>query len=233
MEPTLQAFNIRKANQDNFKKLKNQVQLSFNATAPINKSDELSWIFMNAVDVFLAKDDKGRQDQLTKFGNSNSKTGTTLNSNPKINVEKGTVKLQVTAFGQKQDSAWTKFFDVLTKVVKSPLISTAAKGFGIPGLATEAVSFVDGVLDSIAQQNKLVNLWQTGGLEFAVTEDATARFNMKPGLWATVDSDYVQTSSFLKDHQVDLEKQSFRIVDKNGNPVDANYLVVEIKFTSS
>lgn len=232
MSPSLLSFNIRQADQAKFMKLKNQVQLSFNATAPISKSDQLSWIFMNAVDVFLAKDDKGRQDQLTKF-TSNNKTGTQLNSNPKISVEKGSVTLQVTAFGQKEDSFWTKFFDVIAKVAGSPIISTASKGFGVPGLVTEAVTFVDGVLDSIAQQNKLVSLWQTGGLEFAVTKDASARFNMKPGLWATVDSDYAQQTNFLEGHALDLQYQSFRITDKVAKPVDTNYLVMDVKFPSS
>ncbi len=55
LQPILHAFNIRKSDQANFKKLKNQVQLGFNATAPITKSDQLTWVFMNAVDIFLAK----------------------------------------------------------------------------------------------------------------------------------------------------------------------------------
>lgn len=230
MAPTLQAFNIRQASQEQFKNLKNQIQLSFNATAPFGRSDQLSWIFMNAVDIFLAKDNKGRQDQLTRFTNSNNQAGTALNSNPKIRVDKGTITLQVTAFGQKQDSFWTQLFGVMSKVGKSPIVSAASRGFGIPGLATEAMSFVDGVLEAVSQQHKLVSLWQTGGLEFAVTKDASARFNMKPGLWATIDSSYAQQSNFLEGHAVDLQYQSFRITDKQARPVDANYLVMDIKF---
>jgi len=91
---------------------------------------------------------------------------------------------------------------------------------------------VDGVLDVIAQQNKLVDLWKTGSLEFAVTEDASARFGMKPGLWATVDSDYAQRTNFLEGHTVDLLYESFRITDKAGKPIDANYLVADLKFTT-
>jgi hypothetical protein len=230
MAPTLQSFNIRQANQEQFKNLKNQIQLSFNATAPFGRSDQLSWIFMNAVDIFLAKDDRGRQDQLTKFTNSNNQTGTALNSNPKIRVERGTITLQVTAFGQKQDSFWTQLFSIMSKVGKSPIVSAVSRGFGIPGLVAEAATFVDGALEAVAQQHKLVNLWQTGGLEFAVTKDASARFNMKPGLWATIDSNYAQQSNFLEGHAVDLQYQSFRITDKNAKPVDANYLVMDIRF---
>ena len=232
LQPILHSFNIKKSDQANFKKLKNQVQLGFNATAAVTKSDQLTWVFMNAVDVFLAKDQSGRQDQLTKFTNSNGKSSTPLDSTPKISVANGTVSLQITAFGQRQDSMWVKFFDFVSKAVNSPIISTASKGFGVPGLTTQALTFVDGVLDVIAQQNKLVDLWKTGSLEFAVTEDASARFGMKPGLWATVDSDYAQQTNFLEGHTVDLLYESFRINDKAGKPVDANYLVADFKFTT-
>jgi hypothetical protein len=123
--PTLQSFNIQQAKQAQFKNLKSHVQLGFNATAPIGISDQLSWIFMSAIDIFLAKDNQGRQDQLTKF-KTNNNAGTTLTSNPKISVANGLLNLQVTAFGQKQDSFWTKFFDVLSKVSSSPIVSAAS-----------------------------------------------------------------------------------------------------------
>jgi hypothetical protein len=230
--PTLQAFNIQKAKQTQFKNLKNQIQLGFNATAPISESEQLTWVFMSAIDIFLAKDSQGRQDQLTKFTSSQN-AGTSLTSNPKISVANGVLSLQITAFGQKQDSFWTKFFDVVAKITNSPIVSSALKGFGVPGLVSEAVTFVDGVMDTIAQQNKLIPLWQTGGLQFAVTKDASARFNMKEGLWAIVDSDYAQQTNFLEGHSVDLTYQSFRLFDKNSKAVDANYLVTNIAFAKS
>src|SRR5207249_293426 len=95
LEATLHAFNIKKSDQASFKNLKNQVQLGFNATAPATSTDRLTWLFMNAVDVFLAKD-KDRPDQLTKFQNNNG-PGTPLNANPRISIPKGLVNLQVTA----------------------------------------------------------------------------------------------------------------------------------------
>lgn len=65
--------------------------------------------------------------------------------------------------------------------------------------------------------------------EFAVHDQATARFTMKPGLWATIDSDYAQQTTFLEGHSVDLQYQSFRITDKQAKPIDANYFVTELK----
>lgn len=70
LESTLRSFNIRRTDQANFRNLKNQVQLGFNATAPVTKSDQLTWVFMNAIDIFLAKD-KDRPDQLTQFTKDN------------------------------------------------------------------------------------------------------------------------------------------------------------------
>lgn len=227
LNPILYAFNIRTADQASFRRLKNQVQLGFNATAPINQSD-LTWVFMNAVDIFLEKD-KNRPDKLTKFVQGNDK-GAALKANPSVTVANGTVSLQVTAFGQKTEGPWKKFFDVFTKAVSSPIISSASKGFGIPGLATDALKFVDGVIDVYAQQEQLVTLWKTGSLEFTVTKDTPGRFKMKPGLWTTVDADYARESNFLEGHTIDLDLSSFRMIGKDKNPADANYLVMDIRF---
>jgi hypothetical protein len=45
MAPTLQAFNIQQTSQAQFKNLKNQIQLGFNATSPFGRSDQLSWVY--------------------------------------------------------------------------------------------------------------------------------------------------------------------------------------------
>jgi hypothetical protein len=230
MEAALHSFNIRSTNQSMFKNLNNQVQLGFNITTPVSESEQLTWVFMNAVDVFLAKD-KNRPDQLTKFAKDGS--GTPLQSSPKVKVVDGKISLQITARGQKQVGLWNKIFDSVTKAVRSPIASTALKGFGIPGLALDALVFVDQVVNVIARQEQLEDLWSTGALEFAVTEDTPARFKMKPGLWAIVDSDYAQGSEFLSGHTVDLDFQSFRILNKDKKPIDANYLVTDINFSTA
>jgi hypothetical protein len=230
VEATLHAFNIRKADQIAFNNLKNQVQLGFNATAPVTTSDRLTWLFMNAVDIFFAKDSE-RPDQLTKF-QKNTGPGTALQAKPEITVTKGLMSLQVTAFGQRRDGFWRKFIDTITAVAGSPIISEVSKGFGIPSLATDALKFVDHVVDVFAEQEKLVPLWSTGSLEFAIHKGADARFRMNPGLWVTVDADYARRSNFLEGHRIDLQLQSFRITDTEKKPIDANYLVSDIKFTA-
>lgn len=228
---TLHSFNIKTDVQKQFAKLQNQVQLGFNATAPVTNSDNLTWVFMNAINIFLAKP-ADQSQQLTKF-TSGGNNGATLQANPKVSIPKGTVNLQVTAFGQRKDGPWKKFFDIIAGAVKSPIISDVSKGFGIPGLATEALQFVDHVIDVYTQQEKLVTLWQTGSLEFAVHKGANARFKMNPGLWTTIDSDYAQASNFLDGHTVDLKFNSFRILDKNGKAVDASYLVTDLKLETA
>jgi len=228
---TLHSFNIKSSIQSQFAKLQNQVQLGFNATAPVTNSDNLTWVFMNAINIFLAKP-ADQPAQLTKF-TSGANDVTTLQVNPKVSIPKGTVNLQVTAFGQRKDGPWKKFFDIIAGAVKSPIISDVSKGFGIPGLATEALQFVDHVIDVYTQQEKLVTLWQTGSLEFAVHKGANARFKMNPGLWTTVDSDYAQTSNFLEGHTIDLRFNSFRILDKQGKAIDASYLVTDLKLDSA
>jgi hypothetical protein len=230
LTPTMRVFNISQAMKDQFRHLKQTLQLGFNATAPSPSGDNLSWVFMNAVNIFLSNTND-RAAQLTKFTSAgSSKPATTLTSTPKVSVSKGKLTLQITAFGQKQDSIWKTIFDVVTAAAKSPIVSAASKGFGVPGLATDALSFVDGVLDTFAQQNNLIPLWQTGSLDFSLSADVDARFKMKKGLWTIVDTDYAKKTTFLKDHTVDLQFESFRINDAQNNPIDANYFVVDLDF---
>ena len=230
LTPTMRVFNISQQMRTRFKNLKQTLQLGFNATAPSPSGDNLSWVFMNAVNIFLSNA-SDRSAQLTKFTAAGAATpATTLNSTPKVTVAKGRLSLQITAFGQKQDSVWKTIFDFVTAASKSPIISTASKGFGVPGLATDALTFVDGVLDSFAQQNSLIPLWQTGSLDFSLATDISARFKMKPGLWAIIDTDYAQRTTFLKDHTIDLQYQSYRINDSNGSAIDANYFIADLAF---
>lgn len=231
IESTLHSFNIRTTNEKDFKNLQNKVQLGFNATVSTpDNSDKLKWVFMNAIDVFLSKNTK-KPDQLTPLNGSNS-AGAMLAAKPKISTSNGRVLLQVTAFGQKKNGILGTIFDAIAKVIGSPIVSTASKGFGLPSLATEAVNFVDQAWEQLAKQDKSVQLWSTGSLEFGVTKDALdkakTRFKMVPGLWAIVDSDYAQDTKFLEGHTIDTQYQNFLIKNKEGKAADANYLVTEI-----
>lgn len=230
LQPVLHAFNVSRADRAKVAG-SHQVQLGFNVTAPTTRADQLTWIFMNAVDIFLARDAQGRQDQLTKFTSKNS-NATPLSSTPKVTVTNGIVHLQITALGYHRDSRFLRLFDAVMAAVKSPIGSAVARGFGIPALAAEALTFVNDALNFVTRQDSLVPLWQTGSLEFGVTMDAPARYRMRPGLWAIIDADYAEATHFLEDHTVDLPYQSFRITNKAGEAVDANYLVTDMKFTS-
>ena len=70
-------------------------------------------------------------------------------------------------------------------------------------------------------------------MEFGITEDAETRFKMKQGLWAMVDSGYADSSNLLEGHTVDLRGETFRLFDKAKKPVDANYLMSDIKIANA
>src|SRR5258708_2149780 len=69
LDATLQAFGISQSNQNVFKNLQSNLQLGFNVGATLSNNDTLSWLFMSAINVFLQRDNKGRQQQLTDFKN--------------------------------------------------------------------------------------------------------------------------------------------------------------------
>jgi hypothetical protein len=151
-----------------------------------------------------------------------------------VTVTNGIVSLHVTALTHRPDSLFVRIFDGIAHALKSPIVSAASRGFGIPALAVDALTFVDDVLHRISLESTLVPLWQTGtgSLEFGVTKEARTYFKMTPGLWAVVDADYARSTNNLHGHTVDLEYQSFRINDRDGKAVDATYLVADLKFSS-
>jgi hypothetical protein len=228
IEATIHSFNISSQDYKDFEKLQKDIQIGLNFTAPTASQDRISWIFMNAINVFLAKA-KDRPQQLSTFEKDNSPTAD-LKPSSKVTVSNGFVDLQVNAFGQAKDGIWRKLFNVLAKVAGSPLITS----LGIPGLVAEAVSFVSQTLDVIASQDKLVPIWQTSPLTFAVCEGMdNERFKFTPGLWITIDRDYARKTNYLEKHTVNLEDESFKVSDKDQNAADANYLVMDLKLTAA
>ena len=228
LTPTLHSFNVRKADEDQFAKLKTQIQLAFNATSPSAVGD-LTWIFMNAIEIFAGKDPR-KPRQLTSFLRDGT-SGAPLLSQPKITVTAGTLNLRVQAWGQKVDGFWKQFISTVASIVSNPTAAAALQGFGIPSLTNDALQFVSHSLDVLMQRENLVKVWETGGLDFGVATGSTARFKMRAGLWLIVDRNYAAKTNFLQDHVLDIKLQSFQLLNKAGAAADANYLVSEMKFT--
>lgn len=224
-------FNISKSDQARFANLKNQVQLTMNATAP-SVAGDLSWVFMNAIDIFGNKKSGPNQGTLTSFLQStpNGQSGTSLQTVPKVTVQNGLVNLQMQVLGQKQDGFWSKFIHEVATLLGSQTVSTALTGFGIPSLTKDALQFVSHSLDVMTQNEKPVQLWSYGSFPFGIASNTKQRFRMCGGLWVLVDFDYAKKTNFLEDHTIDTKLQSFRLLDKGANLVDANFLVADMSF---
>ena len=138
--------------------------------------------------------------------------------------------MQVMAYGQKQKGFWKSFFDFMNKILGNPITATALTGFGIPGLAVDALQFVDHALTELTRNEGLVSLWKTGSLDFGIDPRTKALFKMCPGIWAIVDHDYADSSNLLDGHTLDLALGSYRLLDKTRKAVDANYLVTDFGF---
>ena len=232
LDAVLHAFNISKASANNFSNLKQDLQLGLNFATPTHDGqDKLTWLFMNAIDVFLQKP-ANVSSQLSKLNNYNP-TGS-LTPSSKVTVSKGVLDLQVTAFGQKKVSFWRKLFDILSKVADNPLIAA----FGIPSLVKASVDFVDKSLNMLETQDNLVSLWETRPTTFGIDKTATDQFYfLKSGPWVTIDSNFATNNNYLeKGFGLDILGQSFQIMDTSGakpTPIDANYLVTTLTFKPS
>ena len=84
------------------------------------------------------------------------------------------------------------------------------------------------LLQEYTKDAELQNLWQTKSLDFRLARDVEGTFNLRPGYWAIIDTDYVGKHPDLKGHKVDFKNQSFKILDKNDKPIDAAYLITRV-----
>lgn len=226
LDAGLHAFNVATANYDNFRRYKNELQLGLNVAADIQGGqDSLTWVFMNAIDVFLQKPANVPQ-QLSTF--KNYQPTANLKPSSQIVIPEGILNLQVSALGQPRDGFWHKLFTFASKILNSPLFAT----FAIPTLVKESVDFVSKTMDVIATQDKLQEVWKTNPISFAIQRNKDADFYMRKGYWITIDREFASSHDYLShDFAIDLEGQSFQLV-QGGQPVDANYLVTSLNFTA-
>jgi hypothetical protein len=220
---TLRAFNLASDRFETAKRSKQEVQIGLNFSAPISSvGDNFAWILKNAVNIFLGKSTNVGSALATFKSTTNAQPASPSISN-KAQVLQGTFSLQANAFFQKQEGLWRKLFQALSGVPGSPLLAT----LGIPGIALSALEFVTFSLSKLTKDEPLTPIWDAKPLPFALTSDKNdkADFKFQPGLWCIVDSQVSKESQFLKGHTIDIENESYQIMDSTGNPLKATYVV--------
>lgn len=223
---TLRAFNISKDNFHVASQSNKEVQIGLNFTAPITSAgDEFAWIVKSAVNIFMAKQ-SDRTGALASFQSSsqptNSMTPTSTPSN-KVQVLQGSFDLQVNAFFQKKAGFWRTLFQGLAGVPGSPLLAT----LGIPGIALDGLKFVAYSFNKLTQNEPLEPLWNPKPLPFALTTGVDRDFNFQEGLWCITDSSVLKSTKLLDSYMIDLTNETYQVINGNGEPLNANYVVVQ------
>ncbi len=224
---TLRAFNISRANYQTAQQYKNEVQIGLNFVAPITSSgDGFAWILKHAVNIFLGKS-SDVSGALASFKSANPSQPTPTLSN-KVQVLQGAFDLQVNAFFQKKEGFWRKLFQGLSGLPGSPLLAT----LGIPGIALEGLDFVMYSINKLTQNEPLTPLWNARPLPFALTKGVNKDFNFQQGLWCITDSSVLKSTNLLKGYSIDIADETYQVVDGNGSPLPANYVVAQFDVAS-
>lgn len=219
---TLRAFNISNDKYSFAQKSQQEIQIGLNFTAPITSAgDNFAWILKNAINIFLGKAD-GVTGALASFKSANPQNPAPAPT-AKVQVLQGGFDLQVNAFFQKKAGFWRKLFQSLGGAPGSPLLAT----LGIPGIALAGVDFVLYSLNKLTQSEPLIPLWNPQPLPFALTKDVKKDFNFQEGLWCIVDSSILKSTNRLKGYSVDIEDQTYQVIDSAGKPLNANYIVAD------
>lgn len=225
---TMKAFNISTDAYKIAQSSKQEVQIGLNFSAPITSAgDNFAWILKNAVNVFLGKTND-ISGSLASFKAANPASPAASPTN-KVQVLQGAFDLQVNAFFQKKDGWWRKLFQAFAGVPGAPLLAT----LGIPGVALSALDFVTYSLGKLTQDEPLVPLWDAQPLTFALTKGVERDFRFQDGLWCIVDRSVLKTTNYLKGFTVDIDGQSYQVIDSDGKSLNANYVVAQFDITST
>jgi hypothetical protein len=217
-----------------WKNLKNDAHLQLSLTTPSSEAagaDDLMWTLMNGIDIFLGGKLEGVDQRLKHFVTQNQPTSK-FRPSEKVEILKGTGFFQLQLAAQKKESWWKKLLTILGAALDSPLFATLP----IPKLLPEAVSFSTAVLNQIKKTEPLVPVWQSAGIPFVLYDGATpgSDFKLRPGRWLTIDRTYAEAhldeQSNLKDHVIDVLGEFNEVKTKAGQPIDANYAVLELDF---
>ncbi len=224
----MRSFNISSDKLKTAQNSKQEVQIGLNFSAPITSAgDNFAWILKNAVNVFLGKT-SDISGSLASFQSANP-TSPAPSPATKVQVLQGAFDLQVNAFFQKKDGLWRKLFQTFAGVPGTPLLAT----LGIPGVALSALEFVTFSLAKLTQDEPLVPLWNANPLPFALTKDVKRDFTFQEGLWCIVDRPVLPATKFLAGYTVDIDGQSYQVIDADGKALNANYVVAQFDITST
>ena len=210
-----------------------QLQVGVSAIDRTATADQINWVLMSGIDVFLGGNREGLDSRLKKFTENNKPTSE-LRASSKIDIPTGVGSLQVQVFGQRKDSFWRQLLTIVSGVLSSPVFGVLP----IPKMVPEVVKFATTVFDRIQSQERLVEILTSAKIDFKLYDGAstTSPFVLKPGHWLTIDRSKVasklDSNGNLPGYVLDIPGMFWELKEKDDSnkPVDANYSVVTLEF---
>ena len=220
LELSVRSFHARSDN-DMWNSVEDDLQLQC-AVHTMTPEGRLSWVLLCAMEVFLQD---GHGDFVTTLGDELRPTSE-IQPDAQIGVSDGPFSLQIEVHGQKRRSIWKRLFR---------FGSEAAAKFdvlAIPKLVTQGFEFMKDALDAFHEESNLIPLLATSGLTCSISGGAD--YTLRPGYWVAIEDRYVLENedqhNNLSNHKIDIPRQFFGIVDRNGIRVNADYLVFDLRF---
>jgi hypothetical protein len=226
LDATLRSFHASSSgDRDIWRSLNNDLQLQLGVTTP-HQDDELTWVILSGVRVFLGGKREGADERLQSF-QTELKPTAELQRSAQIEIESARARIQLQLFGQKKASIWSSLLKISGAAVNSFAFGTLA----IPKLVSQGVRFTTTVLDHLHSQSRLVPVLSSAQIDFKLASSSPGTdFTLRAGHWVAIDRVYAMSQldkNFdLSSHRIALEGQFFEVVDKAGKGVDADYAVV-------
>jgi hypothetical protein len=218
-----------------WKKFKHDAQMQLALTSPSGEgdaADDLTWTLINGIDIFLGGDGlKGIDKRLKPFVENNKPTSK-FRPSERIEVLTGGGNFQLQVAAARKESWWRKLLTIGGAVLNSPLFATLP----MPKFLPMGVQFANAVLNHLKDTEPLVPIWTSAKIPFQLYDGAATKspFKFRPGLWLTVDGAYAERNldenKNLKDHLIDVGGQFYEVKTASGQPIDANYAVLQLDF---
>lgn len=210
-------------------KLEDELQLQL-AISSQSMDDDLTWIALSGIRVFLDGKKSGTDQRLQGFQAGLDPTKDFTGSS-RILLQDGLGRLQLQIFGQKKRSFWSQFL----KIANAAANSFAFGVVPIPKLLSQGVQFTSSVLDYFQARDRLVPILTSGQIPFRILSSAkNVDFTLRPGSWVAIEREFAMAhadgNTNLPGFKVNVPGQFYELTDKNNRAVPADYMVCSLQF---
>lgn len=187
--------------------------------------DWLSWVIFTAVECVFNRSDSGNDPRSGLVGLGSSGSSPSVKTNEQAVVKAGVIQVCFELYGEKRKSLLFKILKALSTATSSPILSQVA----FPFLVGTARNFILQAVQNM-ESNGTTRILTSPQGTYGVVKDTEETYKLGKGLWALMNVQDAKDLKFPTDYALDFDEMQYAIKTRKGDPVQANYMVVDLDF---